>query len=125
MDDPGIVATQPQSGFERGVHWLPVRQDHEIGIEVPSRIEDLDLGFRSWMAGWKGYYVPDSIAYHRGFASFGPAFGRAGCDRLAARNTLLFAWKNLSGRRLRHHLGWLPIRLLHGILRGKMEFAAA
>ncbi len=61
----------------------------------PGRIEDLDLGFRGWMAGWRGYYVPESVAYHRGFGSFGPAFGEDGCDRLAARNTLLFAWKNL------------------------------
>ena len=47
-------------------------------IYFPGRIEDLDLGFRGWMAGWKGYYVPESVAYHRGFGSFGPAFGRDG-----------------------------------------------
>src|SRR5437763_3722245 len=82
-------------------------------IFFPGRIEDLDLGFRGWMAGWRGYYVPESLAYHRGFGSFGPAFGRSGCDRLAARNTLIFAWKNLSGRRLAGHLAWLPPRLLH------------
>ena len=70
----------------------------------PGRIEDLDLGFRGWMAGWRGYYVPESLAYHRGFGSFGPAFGASGCDRLALRNTLLFAWKNLGGRRLAAHL---------------------
>jgi GT2 family glycosyltransferase len=83
-------------------------------IFFPGRIEDLDLGFRGWMAGWKGYYVPGSVAYHRGFGSFGPAFGRSGCDRLAARNSLIFAWKNLSGRRLAGHLAWLPLRLAHG-----------
>jgi N-acetylglucosaminyl-diphospho-decaprenol L-rhamnosyltransferase len=77
----------------------------------PGRIEDLDLGFRGWMAGWRGYYVPEAVAYHRGFGSFDPAFGRAGCDRLALRNTLLFAWKNLRGRRLATHLAWLPARL--------------
>ena len=84
-------------------------------IFFPGRIEDLDLGFRGWMAGWKGYYVPESVAYHRGFGSFGPAFGRAGCDRLAARNSLIFAWKNLSGRRLAGHLAWLPIRVAYAL----------
>ena len=94
-------------------------------LYFPGRIEDLDLGFRGWMAGWKGYYVPGSVAYHRGFASFGPAFGRGGCDRLAARNSLLFAWKNLAGRRLAAHLAWLPIRLAYALARLRFAFAAA
>lgn len=85
-------------------------------LYAPGRIEDLDLGFRGWMAGWKGYYVPESVAYHRGFGAFGPAFGQAGCDRLAIRNTLLFAWKNLGGWRLFQHLAWLPVRLTRGRL---------
>ena len=66
-----------------------------------------------WMAGWRGYYVPESVAYHRGFGSFGPALGESGCDRLALRNTLLFAWKNLAGTRLAAHLAWVPARLAH------------
>ena len=48
-------------------------------IYFPGRIEDLDLGFRGWMAGWRGYYVPESVAYHRGFGSFLPSFGQDGC----------------------------------------------
>jgi GT2 family glycosyltransferase len=91
----------------------------------PGRIEDLDLGFRAWMAGWKGHYVPEAIAYHQGFGSFEPALGRAGCDRLAARNSLLFAWKNLCGRRLLEHLAWLPARLVHSLATRRLTFAAA
>jgi GT2 family glycosyltransferase len=94
-------------------------------LYFPGRIEDLDLGFRAWMAGWKGYYVPASRAYHRGFGSFGPAFGRSGCDRLAARNTLFFAWKNLRGRRLAAHLAWLPVRLAHALVTGRPTFVLA
>jgi GT2 family glycosyltransferase len=94
-------------------------------LYFPGRIEDLDLGFRGWMAGWKGYYVPESVAYHRGFGSFGPAFGQAGCDRLAARNSLIFAWKNLSGRRLLAHLAWLPVRLVHALATRRSTFALA
>lgn len=94
-------------------------------IYFPGRIEDLDLGFRGWMAGFKGYYVPEAVAYHRGFGSFGPAFGRAGCDRLAARNSLIFAWKNLSGRRLAGHLAWLPLRLAHATALGRTAFTGA
>lgn len=94
-------------------------------LYFPGRIEDLDLGFRGWMAGWKGYYIPASLAYHRGFGSFGPAFGKSGCDRLAARNSLLFAWKNLSGLRLASHLAWLPIRLAHALGTRRPIFAVA
>jgi GT2 family glycosyltransferase len=94
-------------------------------VYFPGRIEDLDLGFRGWMAGWRGYYVPGSLAYHQGFGSFGPAFGRTGCDRLAARNSLIFAWKNLSGRRLAAHLAWLPVRLAHALATRRASFALA
>ena len=61
----------------------------------PGRIEDLDLGFRGWMAGGRGYYVPESVAYHKGFGTFAPELGDARCDGLALRNTLIFSWKNL------------------------------
>lgn len=83
-------------------------------IYFPGRIEDLDLGFRGWMAGLKGYYVPESVAFHKGFATFAPELGEARCDGLAIRNTLIFAWKNLKGRRLANHLAWLAVRLARG-----------
>jgi GT2 family glycosyltransferase len=91
----------------------------------PGRIEDLDLGFRGWMAGWKGYYEPRSLAYHRGWATFAPAFGTQGCDRLAARNSLIFAWKNYGGRRLAAHLAWIPLRVLHALTTRRATFALA
>lgn len=101
----------------------------EIGgydpLYFPGRIEDLDLGFRAWMAGGRGYYVPESVAYHKGFGTFAPELGGARCDGLAIRNTLLFAWKNLRGTRLAKHLGWLPIRLLGSLARGQTAFARA
>ncbi len=62
---------------------------------LPGRLEDLDLGYRGFAAGWHARYVPASLAYHRGAASFGPAYGTNGCDALAWRNTLLFQWKHL------------------------------
>lgn len=94
-------------------------------LYFPGRLEDLDLGFQGWMLGWKGYYVPESVAYHRGFGSFGPAFGATGCDRLAVRNTLLFSWKNLSGRHLFAHLAWLAVRLITAICLGRLELLKA
>jgi hypothetical protein len=77
------------------------------------------------MAGWKGYYEPRSRAYHRGFATFAPTLGRAGCDLLAARNSLIFAWKNLRGWRLAAHLAWLPMRVLHALTTPRGTFTRA
>jgi GT2 family glycosyltransferase len=99
----------------------------EIGgydpLYFPGRIEDLDLGFRGWMAGYKGYYEPRSVAYHRGFGTFGPELGAATCDRLAVRNSFLFAWKNLRGLRLASHLCWIPARFVYWLLAGKFDMA--
>ena len=80
-------------------------------IYFPGRIEDLDLGFRVWMAGYRGYYVPESVAFHKGFGTFEPQLGKGRCDLLASRNTLIFMWKNTGGARLLRHFLWLPIRL--------------
>ncbi|WP_231749628.1 glycosyltransferase [Tautonia plasticadhaerens] len=123
VDRPGLTASAgPVLAVDR-------RKFLELGgydpLYFPGRIEDLDLGFRAWMAGWRGVYVPESVAYHRGFGSFEPAFGKEGCDRLALRNTLLFSWKNLSGPRLLGHLGWLAVRALVAAGTGKVAFLRA
>jgi GT2 family glycosyltransferase len=91
-------------------------------IYFPGRIEDLDLGFRSWMAGFRGYYVPESLAFHKGLGTFGPQLGQNRCDELASRNTLIFMWKNTGGGRLLSHFCWLPIRLVGSVLRGRLSF---
>jgi GT2 family glycosyltransferase len=64
-------------------------------LYLPGRLEDLDLCYRGYLAGWQARYVPAAVAYHRGAATFKQAFTAAECDRLALRNTLLFQWKNL------------------------------
>jgi GT2 family glycosyltransferase len=101
----------------------------EIGgydpIYFPGRIEDIDLGFRGWMAGYRGYYVPGSVAYHHGFGTFHKELGLGRSDRLARRNTLLFIWKNTAGARLLAHLLWLQIRLVAALVRGRLDFVAA
>jgi GT2 family glycosyltransferase len=85
-------------------------------LYLPGRIEDLDFAFRGYMAGYQARYVPRAIAYHKGLASFGPAFTRAGCDHLALRNTLLFQWKNLRHPlHVARQLAGLPLRVLRDL----------
>ena len=94
-------------------------------IYFPGRIEDLDLGFRGWMAGYRGYYVPASVAYHRGFGTFESELGLARSDRLARRNTLLFMWKNTAGARLARHLPMVARPAGRRAARGQFDVAAA
>jgi GT2 family glycosyltransferase len=91
-------------------------------VYFPGRIEDLDLGFRGWMAGLRGYYVPESVAYHKGFATFGRELGMNRCDRLAERNTLIYVWKNTAGHRLLTHALWLVPRVVYSLLSGRLGF---
>jgi GT2 family glycosyltransferase len=129
---PGHERTVDQAGLTASAGpVLAVRREAFLALGgydaqfFPGRIEDLDLGFRAWMAGLTGWYVPESRAWHQGAGSFGPAFGAGGCDRLAARNTLLFTWSNLAGRRLLAHLAWLPARVGVALARGRLGFVGA
>ncbi len=91
-------------------------------LYLPGRFEDLDLAFRAWLAGWKSYFVPDTVAYHKGSASFGPHVGSRG-DELDARNALLFAWKNLrEPRHVAAHGFFLTIRVLRALATGHTAF---
>lgn len=74
----------------------------------PGTLEDLDLAFRAFGAGWELAYVPTAQGWHHGQATFGPAFGARGCAALALRNTLVFHWT-----RLRHP--WHVVRHLIGL----------
>ena len=84
---------------------------------LPGRIEDLDFCFRGFLSGRRACYVPESVFYHRGGATFDDCFGRAGSERLAMRNTLLFQWKNLRHpQQRRSEAFWLPIRMLRDVV---------
>ncbi len=69
-------------------------------LYLPGRVEDVDLCYRGWKRGYKAYYVPQSIAYHKGLASFKRDFGYKKTLILSYRNTFLFIWKNITDRRL-------------------------
>jgi len=87
-------------------------------LYLPGRLEDLDFAFRGYQAGWHACYVPESVAWHVGQATFEREFGAVGCDALALRNTLLFQWKNLRHplHLLRQAVG-LPMRAALDVIR--------
>jgi len=98
------------------------RKFEELGgfdpLYLPGRLEDVDLSFRAYMSGYHIQYVPESVVYHRGMATFGPVLGSEECDLLALRNTLLFQWKNIRHpKHVLRELFWLPVRMLFDIFR--------
>lgn len=57
-------------------------------------LEDVDLGFRANILGYKNYYLPKAVAYHIGSASSGVRYNEFKV-KLAARNSVYLYYKNL------------------------------
>ena len=129
-----VQATARFAGHERGVYRpgatasagaaMAVSRERflDIGgfdpLYLPGRLEDLDFALRGYLAGFEARYIPKSVAYHLGMATFGREFGRRGSDAMALRNTFLFQWKNLRHpRHVARQVAGLPIRLAWDVLR--------
>ena len=76
--------------------------------------EDVDLGWRLWLLGYRVRYVPASIAYHRHHAT-AARFGAWREHFLLERNALFTIFKNYDDDNLR---AVLPAALLLAIRRG-------
>jgi len=75
----------------------------------PAYVEDTDLSYRSWKAGWQVRFAPGSIVHHKHRATSARAFTPPQLRNLVQRNQLIFLWKNLdSPRLLLSHILWLP-----------------
>jgi len=67
----------------------------EIGLfdtDFFAYAEDTDLGWRTRLAGWKAYYVPEAIVYHHHSKKFGTYSSLKAF--LVERNRIWVAWKN-------------------------------
>lgn len=69
-------------------------------------LEDVDVGFRAQIAGYRCVYLPDAVIYHRGGAT---------SDRISdirafwlVRNSLFLFFQNMPARVLRRH-GWFML----------------
>lgn len=95
-------------------------------IYRPGTVEDMDLCFRGYRQGWRGYYCPASVVHHIGQASFKKEFGSARIERMNRRNLHLFVWKNIRDPWLLiSYAVWLPIRLLADLMRGRWHCLAS
>lgn len=57
-------------------------------------LEDVDIGFRANILGYKNYYLPKAVVHHIGSASSGQRYNEFKV-RLAARNSVYLYYKNL------------------------------
>ena len=59
-------------------------------------LEDIDLGYRAQIFGFRNWYVPAAVVYHAGSATSGSAHN-AFKVKLASRNSVYLIWKNMPG----------------------------
>lgn len=91
-EKPGLSMQQGFGAFDRRKFETLEGYDE---IYLPGRLEDADICFRAWKNGWKGYYEPSSIMYHKGGESFNRKFGAGKSLVINFRNTYVFTVKNL------------------------------
>lgn len=75
----------------------------------PAYVEDTDLSYQAWQAGWEVLLAPESIVYHKHRASSSRRFSPSALQALVLRNQFLFIWKNIRNwKLLLTHGGLLP-----------------
>lgn len=99
---PGVerLIEKPGYAFSAGVAAFDRKKFIELEgydeLYLPGLYEDIDLCYRGWKRGWKGYYEPRSRKAHLGSASMSKRFTSKELQRLAFRNGILFMAKNIS-----------------------------
>ena len=120
IDRPGYTM---QSGFGAFRREYFLRLGGYDDLYLPGTVEDLDLCYRAWKAGYSCYYAPESRMSHKGQATFKKNFSRPRILAINQRNLYLFVWKNFTNRQLfLNHLLWFFIRPLWFLLQGRFEF---
>lgn len=83
--------------------------------------EDVDLGWRLNLRGWRFAYVPESLAYHKHHASMAE-FGPYKETYLLERNALYTLYKNLDEKALREALpAAISLSIRRGIARSGLD----
>ena len=78
-------------------------------VYSPAYVEDTDLSYRAWKAGWEVLFTPGSKVYHKHRASSLKRFTTRDLQSLIQRNQFLFVWTNIhSWKLLLGHCLFLP-----------------
>ena len=74
-------------------------------------MEDVDIGYRALINGYKNVYSPNAIVYHVGSASSGSRYNKFKI-KLAARNNIWIIYKNMPWPQILLNIGFLAIGFL-------------
>lgn len=74
-------------------------------------MEDVDIGYRAQINGYKNVYSPDAIVYHIGSASSGNKYNEFKI-KLAARNNIWLVYKNMPWPQILLNIGFLFLGFL-------------
>ncbi len=87
-------------------------------IYHPFYIEDVDLSYQGWKAGWKCLLEPRATVWHKSSSTIKNYNWRRKIKFITARNKNIFLWINISDRKLifRYFLLILPSLLLDILL---------
>lgn len=69
-------------------------------------LEDIDVGYRARISGYRNYYAPDALAYHAGSAVSGSRYNDFKV-RLSSRNSIYLIYKNMPSLQILLNLPFL------------------
>jgi glycosyltransferase involved in cell wall biosynthesis len=89
-------------------------------IYNPGYVEDADLSYRAWKAGYRVLFCPASKVIHKHRSTNAPKLGNRKIDYFISRNLFVLFWQNVTSPRLfLKHLVQLPFRILLDLSRGR------
>ena len=89
----------------------------------PLYYEEIDLSYRALKRGWKIYYEPKSIVYHKVQATITKQEKHRQISLISARNNYLFVWKNILDRSMTlTFIFYIPLFLLRDLFLFKSRF---
>jgi O-antigen biosynthesis protein len=95
-------------------------------IYNPGYVEDADLSYRAWKAGYRVLFSPKSRVVHKHRSTNAAQLGNPTIDYLISRNLFIFFWQNVTSTRLFiKHLLQLPLRILLDLSRGHFAILKA
>ncbi len=89
-------------------------------IYYPGYVEDTDLSYRAWKAGYRVLFCPGSKVVHKHRSTNATQLGNKRIDYLISRNLFILFWQNTTSLRLfLKHLVQFPLRILLDLSRGR------
>lgn len=92
-------------------------------LYYPLYYEEIDISYRALKRGWKIFYEPNAIFYHRVQSTITQQHKRNIIGYISACNNYLFTWRNITDKDLiLKHLICCPVLLFRDLFKLKVRF---